>query len=869
MKKQFIHLFPILVLLFTTKGLFGQDTLSLQMQVGESLMTGESLGNCFTANSFQVADNLPPEIEIQDLEVTVSNLGQVFAGFTIQVPETTEPGIYEGTLTFQIFTITGSLCFTATVVIIVEVVPALLPEVEFFAFPENVIENGPVSFTNQTINPVSEWLWEFGDGDTSTLKDPTHIYLTPGLYTVNLTAIGPGGTASESKTDYIEVFEAGTPGQVAWTFDLGDVNYSPPAIGSDSTIYINAWDLRLHALRPDGTEKWDFQFPEFCGTVSIGQSGTLYTPNFAFDRIYAIHPNGTEKWIYQDTIDNGNINDRMAVDQDENIYYGTTTGELVSIDSSGSERWRIQLANQYPGVISPVISTTGEILVLANLGGFDTRLYALSPEGSINWEWEQPFFQSASFRSASISKSGLITLTGGSKIAALDTYGNLVWSYPESLNFNLDTRNAGAFDEHDNFYFGGRNGIFYSFSKNGTLNWELDLSGYIPFPNIALEMATPVISSSGIIYCYAKGGVAFAISPAGELIWDLELFPPGFTPNNFIFDDSSIAMGPDGTLYIGYEDGKVHAISTSSIGALEGHWSKEGQNNFNTRSFSCPFPYLRTPIDSAEIELGSAELSWTPVFQADSYEVLISTAPDFSDTAEVAMVTDTSFTISLLDVGTYYWRVRPFLSNQSEGCWSASQTFTLFPPAPSAPVLFTPANGAVGIPLDSTCTWSEPPYATNYRLQIAETNSFTDPEFDLDNIDSLSFNFQLPLAGTTYYWRVKAENGTGESNWSAIWQFTTEMIVGLNELNRPSLFKVFPNPVRGPLFLELQTEQAFEAMIIITNPSGQEVFRTPKSIMPGKQTLEIALPQVLSAGSYTIRLVGGGLDESGKFLLVD
>ena len=52
---------------------------------------------------------------------------------------------------------------------------------------------------------VTEWKWDFGDGSTSAEKDPNHVYRTPGIYTVSLTATGPEGTDEEIKVNYIEV----------------------------------------------------------------------------------------------------------------------------------------------------------------------------------------------------------------------------------------------------------------------------------------------------------------------------------------------------------------------------------------------------------------------------------------------------------------------------------------------------------------------------------------------------------------------------------------------------------------------------------------------------------------------------------------
>lgn len=39
-------------------------------------------------------------------------------------------------------------------------------------------------------------MWDFGDGDTSTLTSPTHTYAVPGIYNVTLTAFNQCGASS-------------------------------------------------------------------------------------------------------------------------------------------------------------------------------------------------------------------------------------------------------------------------------------------------------------------------------------------------------------------------------------------------------------------------------------------------------------------------------------------------------------------------------------------------------------------------------------------------------------------------------------------------------------------------------------------------
>ncbi|NLH48781.1 MAG: PKD domain-containing protein [Myxococcales bacterium] len=51
---------------------------------------------------------------------------------------------------------------------------------------------------------ITAYEWDFGDGGTSTEKNPQHTYETAGIYSVTLTVTAPGGTDAALKTDYIK-----------------------------------------------------------------------------------------------------------------------------------------------------------------------------------------------------------------------------------------------------------------------------------------------------------------------------------------------------------------------------------------------------------------------------------------------------------------------------------------------------------------------------------------------------------------------------------------------------------------------------------------------------------------------------------------
>jgi gliding motility-associated-like protein len=93
-------------------------------------------------------------------------------------------GVYTVTLTV---TTTGGCTATTTETDLVKVGT---PPIANFSFspPPDVCASDTVHFTDQSGPSVNGWFWEFGDGSTSKLKNPTHLYGDIGTFTVKLTA---------------------------------------------------------------------------------------------------------------------------------------------------------------------------------------------------------------------------------------------------------------------------------------------------------------------------------------------------------------------------------------------------------------------------------------------------------------------------------------------------------------------------------------------------------------------------------------------------------------------------------------------------------------------------------------------------------
>lgn len=82
-----------------------------------------------------------------------------------------------------------------------------------------------VTFTDLTTGDPDGWLWDFGDGDTSTDQNPVHTYTVPGHYDVTLTATR---TADDDECESIVVSAVSAVSTLAGVFiDWGNDGLAP------------------------------------------------------------------------------------------------------------------------------------------------------------------------------------------------------------------------------------------------------------------------------------------------------------------------------------------------------------------------------------------------------------------------------------------------------------------------------------------------------------------------------------------------------------------------------------------------------------------------------------------------------------------
>ncbi|MCL4105590.1 UNVERIFIED_CONTAM: hypothetical protein GTU68_057465 [Idotea baltica] len=79
-----------------------------------------------------------------------------------------------------------------------------------FAFGEAGPCTGEVQFTDQSTSTPQSWTWDFGDGNNSTLQNPSHIYTASGTYTVTLTVSNTLGADVSTQTVVVVLLDPPT-----------------------------------------------------------------------------------------------------------------------------------------------------------------------------------------------------------------------------------------------------------------------------------------------------------------------------------------------------------------------------------------------------------------------------------------------------------------------------------------------------------------------------------------------------------------------------------------------------------------------------------------------------------------------------------
>ncbi len=81
-------------------------------------------------------------------------------------------------------------------------IPNDIPKANFI-FSSDISCSGLIDFTDKSFNTPNKWEWDFGDGKTDTVQNPTHLYEINGYYDVKLIAYNDNGSDTTIKENCI------------------------------------------------------------------------------------------------------------------------------------------------------------------------------------------------------------------------------------------------------------------------------------------------------------------------------------------------------------------------------------------------------------------------------------------------------------------------------------------------------------------------------------------------------------------------------------------------------------------------------------------------------------------------------------------
>ncbi len=182
---------------------------------------------------------------------------------------------------------------------------------------------------------------------------------------------------------------------------------------------------------------------------------------------------------------------------------------------------------------------------------------------------------------------------------------------------------------------------------------------------------------------------------------------------------------------------------------------------------------------------------------------------------------------------------------------------TVAPLVVAATGLNGPANGALAQPLMPVFTWTSAPAAATYTFELSADTAFTAPlVLTVPNLTDTTYALTgvalSPL--TTYYWRVRGENGCGAGPSSVVFSFTTADPTGLAPDALGDQLTVAPNPSSdGAFVVRLTNAPAGRGVLTVLDALGRTVRTAPLVIGAAPLTHSLDL-HAQTEGVYVLRL---------------
>lgn len=222
-----------------------------------------------------------------------------------------------------------------------------------------------------------------------------------------------------------------------------------------------------------------------------------------------------------------------------------------------------------------------------------------------------------------------------------------------------------------------------------------------------------------------------------------------------------------------------------------------------------------------------------------------------------------------MDGITYFWRVRGQVGGVMTA-WSETRSFTTELRIPEVPD-WTPFDGQDDVETDVILAWNPSLRAESYDVQLSD-----DPEFETrvaegTNLENTEFEVSGLQYATSYYWKVRARNASGHSEWSEISRFTTVRETSAGAEDVPLEFALnpnYPNPFNPATVIGFQLPVEADVTIEVYDMLGRRVEVLVNETTPAGNYEIIFDASRLTSGVYVYRMRAGSFSQTRSMTLV-
>lgn len=198
------------------------------------------------------------------------------------------------------------------------------PQASFTVNPTMAYPGDTIFFTDLSLFNPDAWLWDFGDGDTSHVQNPWHIYVLPGVYTISLEVSNGYGSTTEFRPLYVYILPL-PPMPKAWF--AADVT----TIFTGESVTFTDYSF-VHPFQ------WEWSFPGGVPASSTDQHPVpiLYPTHGSYDvQLVVWNLTGADTLIRHNFITVGTVGIDQPSKADVAIYPQPADGQL-NITSAGN-----------------------------------------------------------------------------------------------------------------------------------------------------------------------------------------------------------------------------------------------------------------------------------------------------------------------------------------------------------------------------------------------------------------------------------------------------------------------------------------------------------------------------------------------------